>query len=105
VSVADRIAHRVELIAELEHRLAADSAAAWEAKFGAAGLLVGQVKDYAAVTRSPTTLEAHSITTVGDAFGVHNPALLASQPRAALTPFRECALADIEWLAAASAAD
>ncbi len=102
VSVADRITHRAALIAELEARLAQDSAAAWEAKLGAAGLLVGQVKDYAAVTRSPYTLEAQSIARAGEAYGVQNPALFASLPRDTLAPFQECVPADIEWLRSAA---
>jgi len=95
---ADRIQHRDALITELEARLAADSATVWEARLGAAGLLVGQVRDYAAVTQSPYALEAHSIARAGDAYGVHNPALFASQPRGELAPYRECEVADIEWL-------
>lgn len=51
--------------------------------------MVGQVKDYAGVTQSPYTLEAHSIARAGAAYGVHNPAQLASQPRGELTPYRE----------------
>ena len=98
VSANDRIAHRAALIVELEAHLAARSAADWEARLFAAGLLVGQVQDYAAVTRSPYALEAHSIARAGAAYGVQNPALFASQPRAELAPYRECEVSDIEWL-------
>ncbi len=99
-TATDRINHRAALIEILETCLASDSAAAWETRLAAAGLLVGQVKDYAAVTRSPYTLEAHSIAPAGTSYGVHNPALFASQPRGELAPYRECETADIEWLAA-----
>lgn len=100
VTPAARLAHRGELIAALEDCLARDSAAHWEALLAAAGLLVGQVKDYAAVVRSPYTLDAHSIAPAGDSYGVHNPALFHGQPRGALAPYRECTVDDIEWLAA-----
>ncbi len=96
----DRITHRAALIIELERHLARDEASVWEAKLGAAGLLVGQVRDYAAVTQSPYSVAAHSIASAGTAYGVHNPALFASQPRSELAPYRECEVADIEWLTA-----
>ena len=98
VAVASRIAHRRELIAELEARLAARSASEWESLLGAAGLLVGQVKDYAQVATSPYTTEAHTIARAGEAYGVHNPALLASVPRGDLAPFEECETSETEWL-------
>lgn len=93
-----RITHRPALIAALEARLASDTASAWEARFSAAGLLVGQVRDYAAVTRSPYAQAARTIAKVGDAHGVHNPALFEGQARGELAPHRECAVEDIEWL-------
>ncbi len=105
VTAADRLVHRGALIAELEARLAQRSASAWEALLAAAGLLVGQVKDYAMVAASPYSLEAHSIARAGDAYGVQNPAQLASMPRGELAPFRECAREDIEWLAPRPAAE
>ncbi|MCC6706699.1 MAG: CoA transferase [Gammaproteobacteria bacterium] len=95
---SDRITHRPALIAALEARLASASASTWEARFSAVGLLVGQVQDYAAVTRSPYALAAGAIAAAGDAYGVHNPALFDDQPRGALAPHRECAVEDIEWL-------
>ena len=99
VTATDRLAHRDALIAELEARLVSRNASEWEALLAAAGLLVGQVKDYAAVASSPYSLEAHSIARAGDAYGVQNPAQLASVPRGDLAPFRECGREDIEWLA------
>ena len=101
VTAADRLANRGALIAELEARLASRSASAWEGVLAAAGLLVGQVKDYAAVTTSPYSLEALSIARAGTAYGVQNPAQLASVPRGDFTAFCECEPADIEWLAPA----
>lgn len=95
---SDRVTHRPALIAALEAHLARDSASAWEARFSAAGLLVGQVRDYAAVTQSPYALAAGTIAAAGDAYGVHNPALFDDAPRGALTPHRECGIDDIEWL-------
>ena len=98
VTPSDRIAHRAELIAALETLLASDSADAWEARLAAAGLLVGQVRDYAAVATSPYTLAAGTIASTGAAYGVHNPALFDDHPRGALMPHRECSADDIEWL-------
>ena len=98
VSAADRLANRGALIAALEARLATRDASAWEALLAAAGLLVGQVKDYAAVAASPYSLEALSIARAGDAYGVQNPAQLAGVPRGDFAAFRECERQHIEWL-------
>ncbi|MGE0859673.1 MAG: CaiB/BaiF CoA transferase family protein [Gammaproteobacteria bacterium] len=96
--VSGRLAHRAALIAELEARLATRSAAAWQALLEPAGLLVGQVRDYAQVVDSPYTTAAASIAPAGEAFGVHTPALLDGRARGALDGLRECRLEDIEWL-------
>lgn len=95
---AARITHRPALIAALEAKLAGDTASAWEARFSAAGLLVGQVRDYAAVTHSPYARAAQTIARAGDAWGVHNPALFDGETRGELPAHRECAVDDIEWL-------
>ena len=104
ITAADRLANRSALIAALEAYLAARNASAWEALLADAGLLVGQVKDYAAVATSPYSLEAHSIARAGEDYGVQNPAQLASVPRGEFAPFRECIRDDIEWLTPTTAA-
>lgn len=62
----DRVAHREELRAELESRLATDSAEAWAERIGAAGIPVGVVNtipqgiDYAASLGLEPTIELHA---------------------------------------------
>ena len=104
-TVAARIEHRAALIAALEALLATRTASAWEQVLGAAGLLVGQVKDHAAVTRSPYSIESQVFATTGDVHGVHNPVQLDSTPRASVNPPFECNAHDINWLATTDATE
>ncbi len=105
VTVAGRIRHRGELIAALESLLATRSAAEWEHLLGEAGLLVGQVKNYAEVVRSPYTTEAQIIARAGESYGLHNPAHLTTIPRGDLHASTEHTAAEIDWLAAPASAD
>jgi crotonobetainyl-CoA:carnitine CoA-transferase CaiB-like acyl-CoA transferase len=95
-----RIRNRVALLAEIEARLATRTASEWEKVLDAAGLLVGQVKDYAQVVQSPFTTEAAVIGRAGENFGVHNPARLSGDPRSAMAPHREIQAAEANWLTA-----
>lgn len=93
-----RIDNRTELIAELESLLAAQSAAHWEEKLAAEGLLVGQVKDHAQVCDSPYTLESNALASGGELPGVHNPAQLECTTREGFAAPTECSAQDIDWL-------
>jgi crotonobetainyl-CoA:carnitine CoA-transferase CaiB-like acyl-CoA transferase len=93
-----RIENRQALIAALEALLSAHDAAEWERRLGAAGLLVGQVKNYAEVAQASYTLESKIIGRAGDAYGLHNPAQLSGITRGALRQRQDLPAADIDWL-------
>ena len=86
-------------MAEIEIQLASRTASEWEKRLDAAGLLVGQVKDYAQVVRSPFTTEAEIIGRAGENFGVHNPAQLSGDRRGPMLPQQEIPAAEANWLA------
>lgn len=96
-TVAARIEQRAALIVALEALLISRPAAEWEQLLGDAGLLVGQVKDHAAVACSPYSTESRILETSGGVHGVHNPAQLGSAPRAGFVPPVECNAAEICW--------
>ncbi|GAA5120289.1 enoyl-CoA hydratase [Pseudonocardia adelaidensis] len=63
----DRMAHRAELVVELERRLAADDTAAWVQRLLAAGVPAGPIQDYQQVLEEDPHVKARGmVTTVED---------------------------------------
>ncbi len=83
---AERIRNRTELTVALNALLAKRTATEWLPLLESAGLLVGQVKDYAQIMASPYTTESGIIGRAGADYGIHNPARLRSIPRGDLKP-------------------
>jgi crotonobetainyl-CoA:carnitine CoA-transferase CaiB-like acyl-CoA transferase len=87
----DRARHRAELVALIEERLAAGTVAEWVARLSEVGVLVAEVKDYAAVVADP--LAAESGLLHADAVG--SPVRLERTAEREPRPRRE--LADAEF--------
>src|SRR3546814_6939540 len=71
--------------------LAARSAAEWSAILAGAGILVGEVKDYAHVTKDPCAIQSGIIEEVGEGFGLRNPVILSGSGQTVLKPREEIA--------------
>lgn len=80
---AQRVANRDALRAAIEARLAAASAAEWTERIRAAGLLVGEVKDYAQVLADPVAIESALLVEPARGGGVLNPVRLGGPEKAA----------------------
>jgi crotonobetainyl-CoA:carnitine CoA-transferase CaiB-like acyl-CoA transferase len=72
----NRVAHREALLIEIEKRLQARTASEWRTILAAEGLLVGEVKDYAAIVADPVTKASGIIEQIGPDFGVRSPITL-----------------------------
>jgi crotonobetainyl-CoA:carnitine CoA-transferase CaiB-like acyl-CoA transferase len=85
----DRARHRAELVSLIEQRLAAGTVAEWVSRLQAAGVLVAEVKDYAAVVADPLSAESNLLRRVGDGHGVASPVRLERTVASTLRPRRE----------------
>ena len=65
VTNPQRVAHRVELVGQLEQRLATDTAGAWEERLTAGGVPAGQVEDIGAAIARAAALGLEPLVDVG----------------------------------------
>jgi crotonobetainyl-CoA:carnitine CoA-transferase CaiB-like acyl-CoA transferase len=81
---AGRVANRAALTERIEARLADKSAAEWQPIFQAAGLVTGELKDYAKVVTDPCALASGIIAPMETGFGIRNPVTMGGvqKPRA-----------------------
>ncbi|MBW0100992.1 CaiB/BaiF CoA-transferase family protein [Pseudonocardia sp. KRD291] len=85
----DRARHRGELVELIEKRLAGGSVAEWVARLLEVGVLVAEVKDYAAVVADPLAAESGLLREVGEERGVASPVRLERTVERPLRPRRE----------------
>ncbi|MDT7578268.1 MAG: hypothetical protein QOH17_4601 [Pseudonocardiales bacterium] len=72
-SGVERAQHRAELVELIEEALAAGTVAEWVARLQDVGVLVAEVKDYAAVIADPLAAESGLLRGVGADHGVASP--------------------------------
>jgi crotonobetainyl-CoA:carnitine CoA-transferase CaiB-like acyl-CoA transferase len=96
-SGVERARHRAELVELIEERLAHGTVAEWVGRLQEVGVLVAEVKDYAAVTADPMAAESGLLRRAGGVHGVASPLRLertvAREPR----PRQELGTADIRF--------
>lgn len=85
----DRARHRGELVELIEKRLAGGSVVEWVARLQEFGVLVAEVKDYAAVVADPLAAESGLLRDVGGDRGVASPVRLERTVERPLCPRRE----------------
>jgi crotonobetainyl-CoA:carnitine CoA-transferase CaiB-like acyl-CoA transferase len=81
-----RVANRAALVAELERRLASDTAAAWEQRLGAAGVAAGPVGDIGSALERATGYGLEPLLEVGTRRQVRHPVRFANSATAVPTP-------------------
>ena len=84
-----RARHRAELVELIEKRLAGGSVAHWTARLQQVGVLVAEVKDYAAVVADPLAAESGVLRSVGPDHGVASPVRLERTEQLTLRPRQE----------------
>lgn len=94
---ADRARHRAELLDLIEKRLAGNTVAEWTARLQDAGVLVAEVKDYAALVADPLAAESALLRSVGPDHGVASPVRLEHTEQRALRPRQELDAADVRF--------
>jgi crotonobetainyl-CoA:carnitine CoA-transferase CaiB-like acyl-CoA transferase len=87
---AARAANRQALTDLIEKQLATRSAAQWQKSLQQAGVLVGEIKNYAAIIRDPCTTAAGIIESSGNHHSVRNPITFPGEARPAATSREEC---------------
>jgi crotonobetainyl-CoA:carnitine CoA-transferase CaiB-like acyl-CoA transferase len=93
----DRARHRGELVELIEKRLAGGTVAEWVSRLAEAGVLVAEVKDYAAVVADPLAAESGLLRRVGPGHGVASPVRLERTVERPLRPRRELDAASVEF--------
>jgi crotonobetainyl-CoA:carnitine CoA-transferase CaiB-like acyl-CoA transferase len=96
-SGVDRARHRAELVELIEKRLATGTVAEWVSRLQEAGVLVAEVKDYAAVTADPLAAESGLLRRVGPDHGVASPIRLERTVERELGPRRELDHTDLRF--------
>ena len=86
-----------ELLALIEKRLAGNTVAEWTARLQDAGVLVAEVKDYAALVADPLAAESALLRSVGADHGVASPVRLEHTEQRALRPRQELDGADVRF--------
>ncbi len=94
---SNRVANRGYLLTILEAYLAAGTSAQWRHRLQDAGVLVGEVKDYAQVVADPCTIASGIIERFGEDYGLRNPINLSGTDRLALRRREEGGLDDIRF--------
>jgi len=92
-----RARHRAELVELIEKRLAGGTVATWTARLQQAGVLVAEVKDYAAVVADPLAAESGVLRPVGPDYGVASPVCLERTKQRTLRPRQELDAADVRF--------
>jgi crotonobetainyl-CoA:carnitine CoA-transferase CaiB-like acyl-CoA transferase len=89
-SGASRAANRVALTELIENRLATKGASEWQKILQDAGVLVGEIKDYAKIVQDPCTAAAGIIEPMGECDSVRNPITFRGVTRPAARNREEC---------------
>lgn len=90
IGAVSRVAHRDILLIEIERRLASRTAAEWRTALAEIGLLVGEVKDYAAVVADEVAVASGIVEKIGPDYGLRSPVTLEKSERIALHQRVEC---------------
>jgi crotonobetainyl-CoA:carnitine CoA-transferase CaiB-like acyl-CoA transferase len=93
----DRARHRAELVELIEKQLAGGAVAEWVSRLQNAGVLVAEVKDYAALVDDPLAAESGLLRAVGPDHGVASPVRLERTAEHPLSPRQEMDAASVEF--------
>lgn len=96
---SNRVANRAALLSLVEEYLAAKPASQWRAILDSAGILVGEVKDYARVVTDECAMASGIIEPIGQDYGLRNPVTMPGTTLVALEARDESATDTIRFSA------